>query len=242
MVFDQAIFVYYQIQLPMKVFTKRVSNTHAILFAVCLLLITSCSKKNPDVIVQGQAKIKVVNAVQTDVKQDVFIDNEKLTTVSLAFGETSDYVKIPSGSRNLNYTGDNMLKTDTNLNFTPSLTYSTFLVADRSGNKEILNYEDNLSISDMTTAKIRLINLTPYFNTGINVTVQAGAQFVNGLLFKEASNYFSLETGAALRYNVVGSGSVKTIAATDLLPGKIYTIWFSGLTTATLEAHLMVDN
>ena len=108
--------------------------------------------------------------------------------------------------------------------------------------RSIVSYEDNLSISDMATAKIRLINLSPNFATGINVTVQAGAQFVNGLLFKEASNYFSLDAGAALRYNVVGSGSIKTIAATDLIPGKIYTIWFSGLTAATLEAHLIEYN
>ncbi|MFC3559629.1 DUF4397 domain-containing protein [Pedobacter jamesrossensis] len=226
----------------MKIFTKRVSNTYAVLFTICILSLFSCSKKNPDVIVQGQAKIKVINAVQTEFKQDVFIDNEKLTTTSLAFGETSDYVKIPSGSRNLTYVGSNNLNTDANLNFTPSLTYSTFLVSDRNGNREIVNYEDNLSISDMTTAKIRLINLTPYFTTGINVTVQAGAQFVNGLLFKEASNYFALDAGAALRYNVVGSGSVKSIAATDLLPGKIYTIWFSGLSASTVEAHLIEDN
>ncbi len=180
--------------------------------------------------------------MQTETKQDVYIDNEKLTSASLTFGETSDYLTIPSGNRNLSYQGSNNLNTSTNLNFTPSLTYSTFLVSDRNANREIVSYEDNLSISDMTTAKIRLINLSPNFATGINVTVQAGAQFVNGLLFKEASNYFSLETGAALRYNVVGSGSIKTIAATDLIPGKIYTIWFSGLTAATLEAHLIEYN
>lgn len=226
----------------MKIFTKRVSNTPAILLATCILLVTSCSKNNPDKIAEGQAKIKVINAVQTETKQDVFIDNQKLTTASLAFGETSEYVKIPSGSRTLSYVGSNNLNTEANLNFTPSLTYSTFLISDRNATREIVNFEDNLSVSDMTTAKIRLINLTPYFATGINVTVQSGAQFVNGLLFKEASNYFTLDAGAALRYNVVGSGSIKTIPAVDLLPGKIYTIWFSGLTAATIEAHLITDN
>lgn len=242
MVFDQAFFVCNQIQLPMKIFTKRVSIIQTVLSAICFLCITSCSKKDPDLIVQGEAKIKVTNAVQTETKQDVYLDNEKLTPVALAFGETSDYLKIPSGSRNLSYQGSNNVNTNTSLNFIPSLTYSTFLVSDKNANREIVNYEDNLSISDMATAKIRLINLTPYFATGINVTVQAGAQFVNGLMFKEASNYFTLDAGAALRYNVVGSTSIKTILAADLMPGKIYTIWFSGITTATLEAHLIEHN
>lgn len=212
------------------------------LFLLCSVFLLCCKKNDPNVVVQGQAKIKVINAVQSEAKQDVYIDNSKMTTAALSFGETSEYVKVQSGSRSVSFVGSNNLNTDTNLNFTPSLTYSTFLVADRDGKKEIINYEDNLSISDMTTAKIRVVNLTPYFNTGVNVSVQTGSPFINALLFKEASNYFTVENGAALRYNVVGSGNIKTIPAADLIPGKIYTIWLSGLSTATLEAHLIVDN
>lgn len=212
------------------------------LFLLCSVFLLRCKKNDPNVVVQGQAKIKVINAVQSEAKQDVYIDNSKMTTAALSFGETSEYVKVQSGSRSVSFVGSNNLNTDTNLNFTPSLTYSTFLVADRDGKKEIINYEDNLSISDMTTAKIRVVNLTPYFNTGVNVSVQTGSPFINALLFKEASNYFTVENGAALRYNVVGSGNIKTIPAADLIPGKIYTIWLSGLSTATLEAHLIVDN
>ncbi|WP_316832183.1 DUF4397 domain-containing protein [Pedobacter aquatilis] len=226
----------------MKIYTKRVSLSSLLTPFICLIALSSCSKKNPDVIVNGQAKLKVINAVQTETKQDVFIDNEKLTTSALAFGEASDYVKIPSGNRNISYVGSNNLNTDASVNFTPSITYSTFLVSDRNGNREILSFEDNLSNTDMATAKFRVINLTPYFNTGINVSIQTGSPFVNAILYKEASNYFNLEAGAALRYNVVGSGTIKTIAAADLLPGKIYTIWFSGLTAATVEAHLIQDN
>jgi len=219
------------------------TSTIAVLL-ICSVAIISCKKNEPDVVVKGQAKIKVVNAIQADTKHDVYLDNEKLTNTALAFGETSEYVKIFSGERSLTFTDtDNLnINTNTNFNFTPSLTYSSFLVSDRNGNREILNYEDNLSISDMASAKIRLINLTPYFSTGINVSIQTGSPFVNALLFKEASNYFTLEAGADLKYNVVGSGNIKTIPASELLPGKIYSIWFSGLTSANLQAHLIVDN
>ncbi|RYG11446.1 MAG: DUF4131 domain-containing protein [Chitinophagaceae bacterium] len=47
-----------------------------------------------------------------------------------------------------------------------------------------------------------------------------------------------LKTGDRIAF----SGSIKTIAATELIPGKIYSIWFSGLTAATLEAHLIEYN
>ncbi|MFC4141451.1 DUF4397 domain-containing protein [Pedobacter mendelii] len=226
----------------MKIFTKRVSNAFLPIIFIFSLTLISCSKNEPDVIVQGQAKIKLINAVEPEIKQEVFMDNEKLTTAPLAFGETSGYIKILSGNRNLSYVGSNNMNTNTSLNFTPSITYSAFLVSDRNGNKQIINYEDNLSNADLSTAKVRFINLTPFFAAGINVSIQAGSPFINALLFKEDSNYFNVDGGAALRCNVVGSGSVKTISASDLLPGKIYTIWFSGLTAATLEPHIILDN
>ncbi|KQR70546.1 DUF4397 domain-containing protein [Pedobacter sp. Leaf176] len=209
---------------------------------ICSIAFFSCNEKEPDAIVKGQAKIKVVNAIQGDTKQNVYLDNEKVTNNALSFGETSEYIKILSGSRTLTFTDTNNLNTNTNFNFVPALTYSTFLVSDRNGNREILNYEDNLSTSDMASAKIRFINLTPYFTTGVNVSIQTGSPFVNALLFKESSNYYTLEAGADLKYNVVGSGNIKTILASELSPGKIYSVWFSGLTSANLQAHLIVDN
>ncbi|WP_293790485.1 DUF4397 domain-containing protein [uncultured Pedobacter sp.] len=225
----------------MKIYSQR-STLLILLIAVFGISLSSCKKNNPDEVVKGQAKLKVVNASAADVHQDFYLDNEKLTTSALAFGETSEYVKIPSGNRSVSYTGTNNKGTDTSLNFTPSITYTAFLVTNKKGELEIANYEDNLSNTESAKAKIKLINLTPTFTTGLNVMVQDGIQFVNGLAFKEASNYFTVDTGVNLKYSVVGSGSIKTIDAKSLQGGKIYTIWFSGATAATLTAHIITDN
>lgn len=225
----------------MKVYNYR-SKLFLLLITLCGLGLSSCKKNNPDEVVKGQARLKMVNASAADVHQDFYLDNEKLTASALAFGETSDYVKIPSGNRSVSYTGTNNTSIDTSLNFTPSITYTAFLVANRKGELEIANYEDNLSNTETNKAKIKLINLTPSFSTGINVMVQGGTQFVNGLAFKEASNYFTVDPEINLRYSVVGSGSIKTIDAKSLAGGKIYTIWFSGTTAATLTAHIITDN
>ena len=225
----------------MKIY-NNLSKSLILLTVLCSIGLLSRKKDNPDEVVKGQAKVKMVNASQADIHQDVYLDNEKLTAVALAFGETSDYVKIPSGNRSVSYSGTNNTSTDTSLNFTPSITYTTFLVTNKKGEMEIVNYEDNLSNMEADKVKIKLINLTPNFATGINVMVQGGTQFVNGLAFKEASNYFTVDTGVNLRYSVVGSSSLKTIDKTSLEGGKIYTIWFSGTTAAELEAHIITDN
>lgn len=145
-----------------------------LLVALCSTGLSSCKKNNPGEVVNGQAKLKMVNASLAEDHQDFYLDNEKLTSSALAFGETSEYVKIPSGNRSVSYTGTNDTGIDTSLNFTPSITYTTFLVTNKKGELEIVNYEDNLSNTESTKVKIKLINLTPSFATGINVMVQGG--------------------------------------------------------------------
>ncbi|QIL40926.1 DUF4397 domain-containing protein [Pedobacter sp. HDW13] len=225
----------------MKIYTN-LSKVILLLFTIPILALSACKKNDPDVVVKGEAKIKVVNASLTEIHQEVYLDDAKLTATALAFGETSEYVKIPSGNRNVAYVGLNNANTNASFNFTPSITYTTFLVTNKNAEREIVNYEDNLSNTEMDKAKVKLINLSPNFATGINVSVQAGLQFVNGLAFKEASNYFTLDGGLNLRYSVVGSGNIKTIDNSNFVGGKIYTIWFSGTTAATLEAHIIADN
>ncbi|SDE40428.1 DUF4397 domain-containing protein [Pedobacter soli] len=226
----------------MKIFNK-LSKVIFLFFTVSVLALSACKKDDPDVVVKGEAKIKVVNATLTEIEQDVYLDNVKVTGVALAFGETSDYIKIPSGSRSVAYIGSNSANnTNASFNFTPAITYTAFLVANKSNVREIVSYEDNLSNSEMDKAKVKLINLSPNFPTGINVSVQAGLQFVNGLAYKEASGYFTVDAGLNLRYSVVGSGNIKTIDNSNFVGGKIYTIWFSGTTAANLEAHIITDN
>ncbi|MCX2429202.1 MULTISPECIES: DUF4397 domain-containing protein [unclassified Pedobacter] len=222
---------------------KRHSALFFILFA-CLILTSlfSCKKADPNVEVKGESKVKLVNAIQANAVQDIFIDDEKLSNSALAFSESTDYMKLVSGSRDIKFIGDNHVETKASIKYTPSITYTTFLISNRSGAKEIVSYEDNLSNTESGKAKIKLISLTPYFTTGINVSVQAGTLFVNGLQYKESSTYFSVDADLNLRYNVVGSGTVKTIDNSNFQAGKIYTIWFSGNTAASLTAHVITDN
>lgn len=223
----------------MKIFTKRSLFLCFVLFVNCII---ACKKPDPNVVVKGEAKVKFINATLTEANQDIYVDGQKNSTTAIAFTESTDYLKIVSGSRIVKFMGSANLPTESTFNFTPSLTYSTFLVGNRTGAREIITFEDNLSNTEAGKAKIKLINLSPFFLTGINVSVQAGTQFVNGLLYKEASTYFQVDAGMSLRYNVVGSGSIKTIDGTLLEAGKIYTIWFSGSTATALEAHIITDN
>lgn len=226
--------------LSMKSYISRSSKL--LFFAISLTMFSACKKHEPDLIVKGESKVKMVNAVLTEVTQNIYVDGSKAASKSLAFSETTDYLKLSSGGRIIKFRGDNGMETSVPQNYVSAITYTTFLVADRQGVRDIVSYEDNLSNTESGKAKIKLINLTPYFATGINVSVQAGTQFVNGLSYRQTSAYFSIEPGINLRYNVVGGGNAKIIDGTNFAADKIYTIWFSGNTTATVEAHIITDN
>jgi len=218
------------------------SLSFILLASVIFTSFYSCKKTDPNVEVKGESKVKLVNAIQADAVQNIFIDDEKLSNAALAFSESTDYLKLVSGNRDIKFIGNDQVETKALMKYTPSITYTTFLISDRSGAREILSYEDNLSNTESGKAKIKFINVTPYFTTGINVSVQAGTLFVNGLQYKEASSYFSVDADLNLRYNVLGSGITKTIDNSNFQAGKIYTIWFSGNTSATLQAHVIADN
>jgi len=223
---------------------KRYSNhlTFVLLSIILFTGFTSCKKTDPDPEVKGESKVKFVNAVQSVSVQDISIDGEKVPNATLAFTESTDYLKLVSGDRNVKFVSANNPEIASAVKYTPSITYTTFLVSNRAGVKEILSYEDNLSNTEAGKAKIKLINLTPFFTTGINVSVQAGTLFVNSLQYKDASAYYSVDADLNLSYNVVGSGTVKVIDNSNFVAGKIYTVWFSGNTVATLQAHVITDN
>lgn len=105
---------------------------------ICLLAVTvfnSCekdnsSKKEP---VKGEAKVKFINASQNAQPVDFDINNTKINTSALAFGESSEYSKIESGTKTNKV---------------------NFFVKDKEERGDILTFEDNLGAIEAGKAKI----------------------------------------------------------------------------------------
>jgi hypothetical protein len=231
-----------------KIRAMRIYNYNLIRFITIpalLVLFTlnfACQKKPIDNPVNGQARVKFVNTISTELPQNISVDENKIDNVSLSFADESDYYKLNSGVRQISFFSNSDITLNKEVNYTSSMVYTTFLIADKAGLKDYFTIEDGFSTSDVDKAKIRIINLTPNFTTGINISITGGTQFGNALIFKDASNYFVIDPNVDLRYNVVGSTNFKTISSSKFLPGKVYTIWFSGTSASNLEAHLIVNN
>lgn len=215
---------------------------------ICLFAITvlnSCKKENPGEkeIVKGEAKVKFINASQNAKPIDFYINDLKINSSSLVAGEGSDYISIESGIQTTKVNKEvNVLDVQTQFSYVPTLSYTSFFVEDRQGKGDILTFEDNLGAVEPDKARIRFVNLSPYFSNAINVSLGKDELLVNSLPFKEASSYFMIHAGERIGVSVLGTGTIKYAAGEEFEAGKNYTIWIGGSANSTLSINKITYN
>jgi hypothetical protein len=213
-------------------------------FLVATLCLVSCKKDETISAkeVKGEAKVKMINASQNATAIDFYLDNTKVNTTALAFGEGSDYIKIASGTKASKVQNNGMDEAESEVVFVPTISYTSFYVENRASKGTILTYEDDLGPTEAGKARIRFVNTSPYFTNTVNVNLTGAILLVNALPFAQASAYFSVDPGANLRVSIVGTAIVKVVPAADIEAGKIYTFWFSGTSNATLTVNKITYN
>lgn len=220
-------------------------NSHLFLsFFVVMMCLVSCkkdetiSKKE----VKGEAKVKMVNASHTSTAVDFYLDNTKINSTALAFGEGSEYVKVESGTKASKVQNNGVDEAESQVIFVPTISYTSFYLEDKTNKGSVLTLEDNLGTTDAGKARIRFVNASPYFTNAINVNLTGAILLVNSLPFAEASGYFSVDPDADLRISVLGTGTVKVVPTAQIEAGKIYTFWFSGSSNSNLTINKITYN
>lgn len=245
LVFDQAIVVmlafisnamkYNGHRYPMSINVARI-----LMVIVVLLLFSSCKKDDPkrgEVIV-GEAKIKLINASQNSSSIDFYLNDTKINSSALAYGEGSEYIKIESGTK----TAKVNQEVSTDFNFMPTFSYTSFFVEDKAGKGELLTFEDNLGAVERDKSRIRFINLSPSFTRAVNISLMDGELLINALPFKESSSYFMVHAGTDIMVSIVGTEILTIAEGSEFEGGKNYTIWLSGTSNATLSINKITYN
>lgn len=218
------------------------------LAAVALLsfsLFSSCEKDHVEnsKIVAGEAKIKLINASQGASSIDFYLNDEKINTSALAYGEGSDYIKIPSGAKTTRVNKEaDPIETVAGYNFVPTFSYTSFFIEDRDGAGEILTFEDNLGAVEAGKSRIRFINLSPNFTNTVNVSLPGGELVVSALPFKGSSSYFLVQSGTTVGISIVGTSTFRFTSGNEFEPGKNYTIWLGGSSNSTLSINKITYN
>ena len=174
-------------------FNKKTASIFSML-AVATILISSCKNDDPEPVVYGSAKIRVVNAVNGSSAQDFYQGNTKMSTTAVAYGEFSSYLTISAGNSTISFknAGTTTTTVSQNIGAYTDASYTAFTASNSAGGVQIVGFEDDTVVPASGKAKVRFVNLGPAFNNTINVTATSGA-IVTGLQLGFASAYSTVD-------------------------------------------------
>lgn len=211
------------------------------LFAVIAL--SSCEKNDLDP--SESFDLKVVNASQSSGSQSFTLAGQLLVG-GLNYGDASAYISTISGTRlvaefksepsgSVSATGE--LYTDNGVRFT------TYLIGEGSSRK-VKSFKDNLSLPASGRARVKFVHLSDAAPSDLNIRNSSGDNLVTNISRYTDSGYQDVNPGT-LALRLVGTalrGTVGNFEVTGLESGKIYSIYLTGSTDATLNVQKVVHN
>ncbi|MFA6944423.1 MAG: DUF4397 domain-containing protein [Pedobacter sp.] len=207
------------------------------------MLLSSCSKDNNEVIIEGQVKVMIVNAASGSQAQDFYLDNSKVNTEAVAYSQSTSYISTGagnerkaefknSGSASANFTGY--------VDLTQNENYTFFYTgkADGSGNSSAV-FKDEKASPSANKAKVRFVNLAEGLASA-NLLVTGGIVFASNVAFGSASNFSEVDPGTFALQTVLTTSTSTSVdlGSFTLQAGKIYTIYTSGSLTGSTQSAI----
>lgn len=186
----------------------------AMLAAVAL---TACSDDDNDVTAPGTtAQLRVVHASPDAPNVDVLVDNASVLT-NVAYKAASDYLPVPSGSRNLKVraAGTTTVVIDQDATLTQR-TYYTVLATGRVASIAPLVLTDDQTSPASGNVRLRLVHASPTAgNVDIYVTeptaeIDTATPTLTNVAFRAVSSYLEVPAGT-YRVRITPAGT-KTVA------------------------------
>lgn len=221
-------------------FNTKTNRTLSIIFSFILLsaIFSSCKKNNDDNHVDVAA-VAITNAAASSSPQDVYFDNQKLTSSGLVYTQTIGYFSV-TGSPTISFktNGTTDVNASTATSFVPGKYYSVFLTDDKTVNV----YENDRTPPASGKARIRFINLSTGVGSSADFGISGGAKIVSALTYKAASAYQDVDAANSYSLYTGGSTSVLLNLPITLSAGGIYTLYIAGTSSATIGFKLIGEN
>lgn len=215
-----------------------------VIFAIAAL--SSCKKDDSTGSIDGTAYVMVTNAAEGSVAQDFYLDNAKINSSAVAYGQSTAYINGYPGSHNAYFsnTGTNVANVSFSANFALGGYYSVYYTggATASSNSYVAVQDDNTAPAS-GKAKVRFIHLaSAAATTAVDFGISATNKLATGLAYKTASAYYTVDAATTFFLYASGSTTATLNIPVTIQAGKIYTIYVSGSTTATLSYHIVAQN
>jgi hypothetical protein len=205
------------------------------ILSTCL---TACKKDNNGL--GAAAYLMATNSAEASPPQDCYVDNNKINGAAMAYTQSTNYVLVSIGNHQVQFRTP--ITATVNSSFSQSFSsnkyYSIFYINDKSS----IVTEDDRTTPQPGKARVRFINLSPMLNSGIDFAITGGSQLVEGLAYKAVSVYNDVDAATTFSLSVSGSNSVLLSIPGVVQAGRIYTIYISGNTLASVGYHVIVQN
>jgi hypothetical protein len=229
----------------MKTFYKKQSVVLA-MFCLVATLVSSCKKDDPEVVVYGDAKLRVVNTVPGSAAQDFYQNDTKVSTTPIAYGSSSSYLTVKGGNSTVHFknTGTATINASSGVGLNTNEVFTVFYYTDASGSGKITGFPDDNTTPAASKARVRFVNFGLGFNNTVNISYAgtAGASITTGLAYGYVSNYNSVDANTNLAVFVQGATVPTVIPGSNFEAGKIYTVWFDAASATTANYHVVQQN
>lgn len=234
----------------MKTFKNTLEFKYLFLFLVLAAAAFTSCKNDDNNATPTSGYIMAVNSADGSSSQDVYIDNVKASTTAVAYGSSSNYITTSSGQHTVqfNNSGSTTANASVNLSIDGGGYYTVYYTggANTSTSNNYIITQDDLTAPPAGKAKVRFVHLASGLVSGTTSTVDfgimSGSKFLSALAYKTASAYYVADPGTTFLLYLSGSANSSLNIPTTLQAGKIYTIFVSGSTSATVTANVIVQN
>ncbi|WP_187774923.1 DUF4397 domain-containing protein [Pedobacter sp. BS3] len=229
--------------------TIKTVNKKTLCLAVVALgltgVLSSCSKHDDDdVYASGSVDVMVVNGNEASAPQNFYLDDAKINGSAVAYTEATSYVKTRSGNRKGEFRSSVTGQVNTSATYTIQKDrHYTFYYTGNASASDAVMTEDDLSSPSSGKAKVRYVHLSTAAASNVDVAVQGGAKLISNLAYKSATAFSEIEAGTYnLQLLAAGTANVAlSIPNITFQAGKIYTVYVSGATSATISYHVIVN-
>jgi hypothetical protein len=218
-------------------------NRFILFIPLLALLFPSCKEEIIDYtpkefIGENESRLRVVNTASFPGKLEYFINDQKLTGDTIAYGSSfpiSEFLRVPSGPMNFKATAPALSSTvyTSALTF-PAGKYNTLFLIDTLPNIDSYMVTDDQLIppADSGKALIRLVHVSKGIGNlnMVNVTTTPGDTLSKNIPYKSHTAFMLVNAGSQ-RFQLYTSGtsvSIGSMFTTTLTPNRVYTFFARG--------------
>jgi hypothetical protein len=226
--------------------TIRLKHFFYAFLALTTFVMTSCVADDPVApVVKEYGKAMLFHGAPNAPTVDLFVDNTKQTTASLAYGSNSGYIQVEAGATNKKIqtkTSAGVSIDSSSYKINKDVGYSFFAYVDAAKAVKVLPKSDDLTAPPATKAKVRVVHLIADIGgTGIvdfeaaEVSKPASARNdQTSIKFTDATQFVEMEPGKKdLKFKTAGTSNLLLLNTDNLngfefKAGKIYTLVIHG--------------